>query len=63
MEGNHTPTSFKVKNMHNFAIFQSIWLKFGMESLNGMTQHVYVIHMHLSMLPGHKGLPSTDQTI
>ena len=51
------PTSLKVKNVHNFAIFQPIWLKFGMESLNGMTQHVYVIHMHLSMPTGQTGLP------
>ena len=46
-----------MKNVHNLGIFQPIWLKFGMESLNGMTQHVYVIHMHLSMPTGQTGLP------
>ena len=46
------PTSLKVKNIHNSAIFQPIWLKLGVESLNGRTQHVYVIYMHLSMLTG-----------
>ena len=50
------PTGLKVKNLHNFSIFQPIWLKFGMESLRGMTQHVYVIHMHLSMPTGQTGL-------
>ena len=38
-------------------IFQPICLKFGMESLNGMTQHVYVIQMHSSMPTGQTGLP------
>ena len=28
------PTNLKVKNFHNFDIFQPIWLKFGMEELN-----------------------------
>ena len=56
------PTSLKVKNVHNFGIFQPIWLKFGMESLNGMTQHVYVIHMHLSMPTGQTGLPPNQPT-
>ena len=37
------PTSLKVKNMHNFGAFQPIWLKFGIDSLNGRTQHMYVI--------------------
>ena len=27
------PTGLKVKNLHNFVIFQLIWLKLGMESL------------------------------
>ena len=31
------------KNVHNFGIFQPIWLKFGMESLNGRTQHMHTI--------------------
>ena len=38
-------------------IFQPIWLKLGMESLNGWTQHMYVIYMHLSMLTGQTNLP------
>ena len=38
------PTSLKVKNMHNFVIFQLIWLKLGMESLNGRTQHMHIIY-------------------
>ena len=56
------PTGLKVKNMHNLGIFQPIWLKFGMESLNGMTQHVYVIHMHLSMPTSQTGLPPNQPT-
>ena len=56
------PTGLKVKNMHNFGIFQPIWLKFGMESLNGRTQHVYVIYMHLSMLTGQTDLPPNQPT-
>ena len=39
---NH-PTSLKVKNVHNFVIFQPIWLKLGMGSLNGRTQHMHTI--------------------
>ena len=56
------PTSQKVKNMHNFGIFQPIRLKFGMESLNRRTQHVYVIYMHLSMLTGQTDLPPNQPT-
>ena len=37
------PTSLKVKNVHNFGIFQSIWLKLAMQFLNESTQHMYVI--------------------
>ena len=36
------PTDLKVKNVHNFDIFQPIWSKFGMESLNGRIRHMYV---------------------
>ena len=36
------PTSLKIK-VHNFGIFQPIWLKLGMQSLNGRTHHMYVI--------------------
>ena len=56
------PTGLKVKNLHNFGIFQPIWLKFGMESLNGRTQHMYVIYMHLSMLTGQTDLPPNQLT-
>ena len=38
------PTDQKVKNLHNFVIFQPIWLKFGMESLNRRTQHMHSIY-------------------
>ena len=56
------PTSQKVINMHNFGIFQPIWLKFGMESLNGRPQHMYMIYMHLSMLTGQTDLPPNQPT-
>ena len=56
------PTGLKVKNMYNFGIFQPIWMKFGMESLNGRTQHMYVIYMHLSMLTDQTGLPPNQPT-
>ena len=41
---SYQPTSLKVKNLHNFIIFQPIWLKLGMESLNGRTQHMHAIY-------------------
>merc|ERR1712142_966750 len=56
------PTGLKVKNVHNFSIFQPIWLKFGIESLNGRTQHMYMIYMHLSMLTGQTNLPPNEPT-
>ena len=56
------PTSQKVKNVHNLGIFQRIWLKFGMESLNGRPQHMYMIYMHLSMLTGQTDLPPNQPT-
>merc|ERR1719402_635087 len=56
------PTGLKVKNVHNFGIFQPIWLKFGMESLNGRPQHMYMIYMHLSMLTGQTDLPPNQPT-
>ena len=59
---SNQPTSLKVKNMHNFGIFQPIWFKFGMESLNGISQHLYVIHMHLSIPTGQTGLPPNQPT-
>ena len=51
-----------MKNVHNFGIFQPIWLKFGMESLNGRPQHMYMIYMHLSMLTGQTDLPPNQPT-
>jgi len=37
-------TGLKVKNLHKLNIFQPIWLKLGMESLNGRTQHMHTIY-------------------
>ena len=50
------PTGLKVKNLHNFDIFQPIWLKLGMESLNGRTQHMCVIYNDFIMLTSQTGL-------
>ena len=41
---SNQPTSLKVENLHNFDIFQPIWLKLGMEFLNGRTQHMHTIY-------------------
>ena len=41
---SNQPTSLKVENLHNFDIFQPIWLKLGMEFLNGRTQHIHTIY-------------------
>ena len=38
------PNGLKVKNLHNFDIFQLNWLKLGMESLNGRIQHMHTIY-------------------
>ena len=56
------PTSRKVKNVHNFCIFQPIWLKLGMQSLNGRTQHMYLNCKDFSMLTGQTGLPPNQPT-
>ena len=56
------PTSLKVKNVHNLSIFQSIWLKLGMQSLNGKTQRVYLICKDISMLTSQTGLPPNQPT-
>ena len=56
------PTSLKVKNVHNFGIFQPIWLKLGMLSLNGRAQHMYLICTDFSMLTGQTGLPPNQPT-
>ena len=37
-------TSLKVKNLHKLDIFQPIWLKLGMESLNERTQYMHTIY-------------------
>ena len=51
------PTGLKVKHVHNFGIFQPIWLKLGMQSLNGRTQHMYLNCKDFSMLTSQTGLP------
>ena len=48
--------------MHNFGIFQPIWMKLGTQSLNGRTHHVYVIYNDLSMLTGQTSLPPNQPT-
>ena len=50
------PTSLKVENLPYFDIFQPTWLKRGIESLNGGTQHIHTINSvkpayHPSSLP------------
>ena len=56
------PNGLKLKNLHNFDLFQPIWLKLGMQSLNGRTQHMYVIYKDFSMLTGQTGLPPNQPT-
>ena len=50
-----------MKNVHIFGVFQLIWLKFLMESLNGRIQHM--IYMRLSMLTGLISLPLNQPII
>ena len=50
------PTCLKAKKVHNFGIFQPIWLKLGMQSLIGRT-HMYVIYKDFSMLTSQTSLP------
>ena len=52
------PNGPKMKNMHNLDIFQLIWLKLGMQSLNGRTHHVFVICNDFSMQTGQTSLPA-----
>ena len=54
---SNQPTGLKMKNMHNLGIFQLIWLKLGMQSLNGRTHHMYVICNDFNMLTGQTSLP------
>ena len=56
------PISLKVKNMHNFGIFQPIGLKLVMKSLNGRTQHMFAIYRDFSMLTSQTSLPPTQAT-
>ena len=56
------PTSLKVKNVHNFGIFQPIWLKLGMQSLIGRTHHMYVIYKDFSMVTSQTSLPPNQPT-
>ena len=53
------PIGLKVKNLHNFDIFQPIWLKLGIEFLNERTQHMHTIYpakpaYHPTSLPALK---------
>ena len=50
------PTGLKVKNLHNFDIFQPIWLKLGTETQNERTQCMYVIYKDFSMLTCQTGM-------
>ena len=56
------PTSLKEKNVHNLGVFQPILLKLGMQSLNGRTQHMYLICNNFSMLTGQTSLPPNQPT-
>ena len=56
------PTSRKVKNAHNFCIFQPIWLKLGMQFLNRRTQYKYLNHEGFSMQTGQTSLPPNQAT-
>ena len=56
------PTGLKVKNVHNLGIFQPILLKFGMQSVNGGTHHMYVIYKDFSMLTCQTGVPPNQPT-
>ena len=56
------PSSLKEKNVHNFGIFHPIWLKLGMQSLNGRTQHMFAIDRDLGMLTSQTSLPPTQPT-
>ena len=56
------PTCLKVENVHSFGIFQPIWLKLDMESPNGMTQHMLLIHKDFSMLNSQTGLLPNQPT-
>ena len=48
--------------MHNLGRFQLIWLKLGMETQNGTTQHVFLIYKDFSMLTGQTSLPPKPHT-
>ena len=56
------PTGSKVENVHNLSIFQSIWVKLGMESLNGRTKCMHVVNKDFSALTGQTGLPPNRPT-
>ena len=48
------PTDLKMKNMHNFGIFQPIWLKLGMTQCTGrrnfMRHYNFLDIFHISFL-------------
>ena len=56
------PTGLQVENLHNFGIFQPIWLKLGIETQNERTQRMYVIYKDFSTLTGQTGLPPNQPT-
>ena len=58
---SNQPTSLKVKNVHNLAIFQPICLKLGMLTQNGRIQHMFDLYA-LSMLAGQTSLPPNQPT-
>ena len=51
-----------MKNVHNFGVFQPIWLKLGMQSLIGRTRHMYVIYKDFSMVTSQTSLPPNQPT-
>ena len=50
-------TTLQVENVHNFGIFQPIWLKLVTKTQNGRTQCIYVTLSTVSTLTGQIGLP------
>ena len=51
-----------MKNVHNFGIFQPIWLKLSMWSLTGRTPHMNSIYKDSGMLTGQTSLPPNQPT-
>ena len=57
-----TQPAYQPKSEKYFAIFQPIWLKFGMEFLHGKTQYLYVIYLRLSIFTSQTNLPPNQLT-